>query len=66
MSNNREIAIEYATTSIKMCNQGGVVAFPLFPGATKHDLEKIERAIRLNKAVKTVQINKQFAIITLK
>jgi hypothetical protein len=66
MQSNREIAIEYAMNCIKVCNEGGVVAFPLFPGANKHDLEKIERAVRLNKAVKTVQINKQFAIITLK
>lgn len=63
---NLNIALNYGKTMIGVTNTGGVTAFAMFPGATKHDLRKLEKEFMADKRVKSVEINKKFVVINVK
>jgi uncharacterized membrane protein len=66
MSNNVQIAIDWVNQHIPVTQSGGHIAFPVFPGATKHDVQKMQRAFAKNKDIANVQINKRVAVLTVK
>ena len=63
---NVQVAIDWVTQNIPRTNSGGVIAFPMFPGATKHDVRSIERSIQGNVQVANVKASKQFVIVNIK
>ena len=66
MSNNVQIAIDWVNQNIPITNSGGHIAFPVFPGATKHDVQKMQQAFVKNSSITAVLINKRFAVLTVK
>lgn len=63
---NIQIAIDYANQYINVTKSGGIVVFPMFDNATKHDIKVIQRGISKNPAVASININKKFCIINVK
>jgi hypothetical protein len=63
---NVQVAIDWVNQNIPRTNSGGVIAFPMFPGATKHDVRTIERSLQGNVQVATVTASKQFVIVNIK
>ena len=63
---NVQVAIDFVNQNIPRTNPGGVIAFPMFPGATKHDVRTIERSVLGNVQVASANVNKKFVIINIK
>jgi hypothetical protein len=62
---NINIAIDYAVSMSNFANPKGVIGMPMFPGATKHDVEAVKKGITQKLHVGNIQINKKMVIITL-
>ncbi|CAB4135371.1 hypothetical protein UFOVP646_23 [uncultured Caudovirales phage] len=63
---NVQIAIDFVTTSIPNVKSGGVIAFPMFPGATKKDVNQIWNKLQAMDQVAHVSMNTGFAMIRIK
>lgn len=63
---NVQIAIDWVEQNISRTHSGGVIAFPMFSNATKHDIRKIQQSLIKHREVANITINKQFAVVNLK
>jgi len=63
---NVQIAVDFVNQNIPRTKAGGMIAFPMFPGATKHDITALEQALKGNVQVANTNITKKFAIVFIK
>jgi hypothetical protein len=63
---NVQVAIDWVNQNIPRTNSGGMIAFPMFPGATKHDVRTIERSLLSNVLIASASVNKKFVIVNIK
>jgi hypothetical protein len=63
---NVQVAIDFVTQNIPRTNPGGVIAFPMFPGATKKEVDKIWKTLQRNNQIAHIAINQGFAMIRIK
>lgn len=61
--NNVQIAIYYVEGALPMLAEGGRILIPMYAGNTKSERIQIKKAILKMKTVKSVEINKDFAVI---
>lgn len=61
------IAAEYAEKALRVTNHGGVVAFPMFPNATKHDIRLLQKEFKaFSNYIQSYKIDKKYVIIHVK
>jgi hypothetical protein len=63
---NVQVAIDWVNQNIPRTRSGGVIAFPMFFGATKHDVRTIQKSLLANSQVASATVSKQFAIVNIK
>lgn len=62
---NVKTAIDYAVVWADYTNPGGIIAYPMFEGATKHDVEKVKKGILAKLKVSNLVVTKKHVVVTL-
>ena len=63
---NVQVAIDWVNQNIPLTRPGGVIAFPMFPGATQKEVDKIWKTLQRNNLIAHIAINQGFAMIRIK
>jgi hypothetical protein len=63
---NVQIAVDFVNQNISRTQPGGAIVFPMFPGATKHDLQIVKQSLMSNAKIASADVNKKFVIVNIK
>lgn len=64
-SANVKIAVQYTKDSMRVVAKGGVIAFPMFEGATKSDVKAFKNELKKIQGIKSAMVDKKVAVISV-